>query len=342
MTNDRSRRVILLIDYDNLQICASRDAPGTELDLHAVLERAQSYGTVVVARAYAEWNMPSERLGVYKAGIEPVFAPVLRTESRGRVEGKSLCDTVMVVEGVDLLWTMHPEVLVLVTSDKDLIPLARVARQRGAWVVVIGSDLTAVQLVEMCNELVTYKQLLKEQGKGTEPTPAPPPPPRTRADRGRLALPPSRPPRQREPVAALPTADVGDEGDIKTVEEIVEVASGVDEGPDGTPARRRRRRRGRTRADESAGTGVDASLEAAAAGEGDGNGYLPAAVDELAPVERVDAPVADGLVAATDLATPEANESAEAEAPARPPRRRRRPTASHASSESSAEPSPST
>ena len=28
---ERSRRVILLIDYDNLQICAARDTPGREL-----------------------------------------------------------------------------------------------------------------------------------------------------------------------------------------------------------------------------------------------------------------------------------------------------------------------
>lgn len=158
---DRSKTVVMLIDWDNLQICHSRDAPGTELDLQALIALAQSYGTLVSARAYAEWNLLSERMAVYKAGIEPVFAPVMRPEGSLR-EGKSLADTVMVADGVDLLWTVAPDVFVLVTSDKDMIPLARIAKQRGAAVVVLGSDLTAIPLVEVSNVFITYRQLLRE------------------------------------------------------------------------------------------------------------------------------------------------------------------------------------
>ena len=164
---DRSKKVVLLIDWDNLQICHSRDAPGTELDLTAVTALAQSYGTLVSARAYAEWNLPTERLTVYKAGIEPVFAPVMRPEG-GTREGKSLADTVMVADGVDLLWTVGPDVFVMVTSDKDMIPLARLAKQRGAAVVVLGSDLTAIPLVELSNVFITYRQLLRELVKTNE------------------------------------------------------------------------------------------------------------------------------------------------------------------------------
>lgn len=158
---DRSKTVVMLIDWDNLQICHSRDAPGTDLDLQALIALAQSYGTLVTARAYAEWNLLSERLAVYRAGIEPVFAPVMRPENSPR-EGKSLADTVMVADGVDLLWTVAPDVFVLATSDKDMIPLARIAKQRGAAVVVLGSDLTAIPLVEMSNVFITYRQLLRE------------------------------------------------------------------------------------------------------------------------------------------------------------------------------------
>lgn len=168
---ERQRTVALLIDYDNLQICHSRDAPGTQLDLGAVMALAQSYGRVVVARAYAEWNLLSERLAVYKAGIEPAFAPVMRSEGSTR-EGKSLADTVMVADGVDLLWSFQPDVLVLVTSDKDMIPLARLAKQRGTLVVVLGSDLTAVQLLEMANEFITYRHLVRELGRIEEKLPA--------------------------------------------------------------------------------------------------------------------------------------------------------------------------
>src|SRR5215471_6029889 len=157
---ERSRRVVLLIDYDNLQICAARDTPGRDLQLPPVVQLAQRYGTVIQARAYAEWNLSTERLAVYKAGIEPAFAPVLRTESDR--SGKSLADTVMVAEGMDMLWTLSPDVVVLATSDKDLIPLVRVAKQRGAFVVVLGSDFTAIPLREMADEHVTYRQLITD------------------------------------------------------------------------------------------------------------------------------------------------------------------------------------
>src|SRR5215216_4646069 len=164
---DRSKTVVMLIDWDNLQICHSRDAPGTELDLQALIALAQSYGTLVSARAYAEWNLLAERLAVYKAGIEPVFAPVMRVEGSPR-EGKSLADTVMVADGVDLLWTVAPDVFVLATSDKDMIPLARIAKQRGAAVVILGSDLTAIPLVEISNVFITYRQLLRELDRVSE------------------------------------------------------------------------------------------------------------------------------------------------------------------------------
>jgi hypothetical protein len=207
---ERSRRVVLLIDYDNLQICAARDTPGRDLQLAPVVQLAQRYGTVILARAYAEWNLSTERLAVYKAGIEPAFAPVLRTESDR--SGKSLADTVMVAEGMDMLWTLSPEVVVLATSDKDLIPLARVAKQRGAFVVVLGSDFTAIPLREMADEHVTYRQLITEAGvryateagPGRAPAALPEPSRRRRERDGRdrgTAPAVSRPEREAAPAA---------------------------------------------------------------------------------------------------------------------------------------------
>src|SRR5499427_4867774 len=220
MTEQRSRRVVLLIDYDNLQICAARDTPGRDLQLTPVVQLAQRYGTVILARAYSEWNLSTERLAVYKAGIEPAFAPVLRTESDR--SGKSLADTVMVAEGMDMLWTLSPEVVVLATSDKDLIPLVRVAKQRGAFVVVLGSDFTAIPLREMADEHVTYRQLITdagvryatEAGPGRQPAALPEPSRRRRERSGRErvattpapAATPTAQPRPEAAAAAAPPA----------------------------------------------------------------------------------------------------------------------------------------
>ena len=179
-----------------------------------MVQLAQRYGTVILARAYAEWNLSTERLAVYKAGIEPAFAPVLRTESDR--SGKSLADTVMVAEGMDMLWTLSPEVVVLATSDKDLIPLVRVAKQRGAFVVVLGSDFTAIPLREMADEHVTYRQLITdggvryatEAGPGRQPAALPEPTRRRRErdgrDRGSAAGAPAASRPEREATPATP------------------------------------------------------------------------------------------------------------------------------------------
>src|SRR5947207_162309 len=259
---DRSRRVVLLIDYDNLQICASRDTPGKDLQLTPVVQLAQRYGTVILARAYAEWNLSTERLAVYKSGIEPAFAPVLRTESDR--SGKSLADTVMVAEGMDMLWTLSPDVVVLATSDKDLIPLVRVAKQRGAFVVVLGSDFTAIPLREMADEHVTYKQLITDasgryvnEAAPARPAAAQPEParrrPRERNVRERtLATPtaatpsaaaassPSRTEREQSPPA--PSAATAAAGSIPSTSSGVEPVAPLSGDADSLgPGRRRRR-----------------------------------------------------------------------------------------------------
>src|SRR5690242_14300709 len=271
---ERSRRVVLLIDYDNLQICAARDTPGRDLQLTPVVQLAQRYGTVILARAYAEWNLSTERLAVYKAGIEPAFAPVLRTESDR--SGKSLADTVMVAEGMDMLWTLAPEVVVLATSDKDLIPLVRVAKQRGAFVVVLGSDFTAIPLREMADEHVTYRQLITEAGvryateagPGRQPAALPEPSRRRRDREGRdrsAAPAPSRPGREAAPTAqpaaaapaspAAPSTTGTTAGTVApagaaasgTAEPVAPFTASVPGEADAQTSGRRRRRRGSRR-----------------------------------------------------------------------------------------------
>jgi uncharacterized LabA/DUF88 family protein len=376
--NERSRRVVLLIDYDNLQICASRDTPGRDLQLTPVVQLAQRYGTVILARAYAEWNLSTERLAVYKAGIEPAFAPVLRTESDR--SGKSLADTVMVAEGMDMLWTLSPDVVVLATSDKDLIPLVRVAKQRGAFVVVLGSDFTAIPLREMADEHITYRQVITdasgrfatEAGPGRQPA-ALPEPSRRRRDRNgreragatpaataspaapspqraeREPAPPQRAEREpaaspqraeREPAAAEPVAPVG--------------AGTVAENESQVGTRRRRRRGSRRRLERLGGAG-----EAAAAGE-PSNGAAattPGEVEEITPttsaVDEAEAASAVGAAEAGSeavapepaeaeppLAEPAAPEAVEAPAAPRERRRRTRRTPAAAAAETPAAETP--
>jgi hypothetical protein len=337
---ERPRRVVLLIDYDNLQICAARDTPGRDLQLPPVVQLAQRYGTVILARAYAEWNLSTERLAVYKAGIEPAFAPVLRTESDR--SGKSLADTVMVAEGMDMLWTLSPDVVVLATSDKDLIPLVRVAKQRGAFVVVLGSDFTAIPLREMADEHFTYRQLVTdasgrfatEAGPGRQPA-ALPEPSRRRSVRDRTA---DRPARERvgAPSAATPAPARAEREPAQAAasstpvaapaagEPVAPVTAGS-AGEDAQVGGRRRRRRGSRRRSDRLGVGGEGAPYAE--GEGGGSEGPTNAVEITPTTSDVEvAQASSGTVEVPAEASPP-SEAGEAAAPApAAPRSRRRST----------------
>ncbi len=369
---ERPRRVVLLIDYDNLQICAARDTPGRDLQLPPVVQLAQRYGTVIMARAYAEWNLSTERLGVYKAGIEPAFAPVLRTESDR--SGKSLADTVMVAEGMDMLWTLSPDVVVLATSDKDLIPLVRVAKQRGAFVVVLGSDFTAIPLREMADEHFTYRQLVTdasgryatEAGPGRQPAALPEPSRRRvrertgdragdRTGRERVGVPPSTAPApapartEREPAqaaASAPTPSVPPISSPAAGEPVAALTAGLAGDADSQAGGRRRRRRGSRRRSDRLGVGSDGLPYPEGYSEGDAG--MPDAPSSAVEMSEITPTTSAAEVAQASGGTveesPEARAQVEAiEAPATPRNRRRttrRPTAAEAATATGAESSP--
>jgi uncharacterized protein (TIGR00288 family) len=307
---DRSRRVILLIDFDNLQICASRDTPGRDLQLEPVVQFAQRYGSVIVARAYAEWNLSTERLAVYKAGIEPAFAPVLRTESDR--SGKSLADTVMVAEGMDMLWTLNPDVMVLVTSDKDLIPLVRVSKQRGCRVVVLGSDYTAIPLREMADEHITYKQLVTDasgryiEGPSVRTPAEPVPARRSRGTRERESREAAAATAAATP-AATPPAPAAPAAAAAHTEPVPPVTAGLE--ADGQVSTRRRRRRGSRRRSDRVGAGDEDAEGATGNGTPEDGAPAEQSAAESEPVTPEESPTEAPLVVA-DASSPEAAEPA--------------------------------
>ncbi len=156
--------VALFVDWDNLAISISAEMGGASIDVKALVNKAQQYGIVLIARAYAEWNTMSERLSVYRAGVEPIYAPTFRYETDPNTHlarGKSLADPVMVSDCIDILHVV-PQIstFVLVSGDKDLIPVVRLVQLRGKRVVVIGPDLVAAVLRDMADEFVPYRSLV--------------------------------------------------------------------------------------------------------------------------------------------------------------------------------------
>ncbi len=165
MLRDDENYVALFIDWDNLAISTAADFGGAIPDVRAIVRVAQRFGTILLARAYAEWQVPSDRLSVYRAGVDPIYAPTFRFEPDpvgGPPRGKSLADPCLVADCIDTLHLM-PTVnhFILVSGDKDLIPIVRLVQLRGRKVVVVGPDYVAAILRDMADEYVSYRSLVE-------------------------------------------------------------------------------------------------------------------------------------------------------------------------------------
>src|SRR3984893_17348210 len=99
MSRDEDNHVALFIDWDNLAISTAVDFAGAVPDVRAIVRAAQRSGTILIARAYAEWNVSSDRFAASRPGVEPVYAPTFRFEPEpgsAMPRGKSLADHCLV------------------------------------------------------------------------------------------------------------------------------------------------------------------------------------------------------------------------------------------------------
>ncbi|MDE2993363.1 MAG: NYN domain-containing protein, partial [Chloroflexota bacterium] len=294
--------VAVFIDWDNFAIGLREEMPDRPPDLGPVLRWVRQLGPVAVCRAYGEWRDAAERLAVYSAGVEVVYAPVLPLASAAARPngGKSLADTEMAVDCVDFLHLI-PEIatLVIVSSDKDLIPILRFAQRRGLRVFVVGSDRTAGALRDQSDDYVTYRTLLEQEGEAITTPPVRP----MEVPPGRFARAPRLTPARS--MLATPTAESN--------------TTAADTGSAAGPSRATlRRRRGRRR--RGAGTATPAASAAAPPAAASVEPPAPPEAAESEPDPAMVAPPPDDAAAsAPDETEPPSADSAAAAAVAPAP-----------------------
>jgi uncharacterized LabA/DUF88 family protein len=334
VSTDRSERragavngsVALFIDWDNFAIGLRQEMPDRPADVGPILRWARRFGVLTVCRAYGEWREPQERLAIYNAGVEVVYAPVLplggSVVARSGMGGaKSLADTAMAVDVTEAL-SLMPSItsVILATSDKDLIPVLRFAQRRGLYAVVVGSDRTAGALRDLADEFISYRQLLEQEvPSGTQSRPAMVPPvrypraPRTAAlpppasepvRRGRFDSRESRAPRSvmtstaassAAPPSLMPSTSIGEPNPASP--EISTPGSVFADGEEtaGEAAARRRRRGGRRRRGREVTGGVQL--------DGEAETLVPDEEEDEGAAERAEVETTDAVqVAAGDLA----------------------------------------
>ncbi|HEY1057698.1 MAG TPA: NYN domain-containing protein [Limnobacter sp.] len=149
----------LFCDFENVAL-GVRDAKYAQFDIRKVLERLLLKGSIVVKKAYCDWERYKEfKSTMHEAAFELIEIPHVRQS------GKNSADIRMVVDALDLCYTKaHVDTFVIISGDSDFSPLVSKLRENNKHVIGIGvKDSTSDLLSANCDEFIFYDDLVRKQ-----------------------------------------------------------------------------------------------------------------------------------------------------------------------------------
>ncbi|MCM2327544.1 MAG: NYN domain-containing protein [Lysobacter sp.] len=152
------RNLAVFCDFENVAL-GVREAKYDRFDISKVLERLLVKGSIVVKKAYCDWERYKEfKAPMHQASFELIEIPHVR------MSGKNSADIRMVVDALDLCYTKsHVDTFVIVSGDSDFSPLVSKLRENAKTVIGIGvKKSTSDLLIANCDEFIYYDDLVRE------------------------------------------------------------------------------------------------------------------------------------------------------------------------------------
>jgi uncharacterized protein (TIGR00288 family) len=144
-------------DFENVAL-GVREAKYAQFDMEKVLERLLAKGSIVVKKAYCDWDRYKEfKATMHAASFELIEIPHLRQS------GKNSADIRMVVDALDLCYTkQHVDTFVIVSGDSDFSPLVSKLRENAKLVIGVGvKNSSSDLLINNCDEFIYYDDLVR-------------------------------------------------------------------------------------------------------------------------------------------------------------------------------------
>jgi uncharacterized protein (TIGR00288 family) len=145
-------------DFENVAL-GVRDARYARFDIDKVLERLLLKGSIVVKKAYCDWERYREfKAPMHEASFEMIEIPHVR------MSGKNSADIRMVVDALDLCYTKeHVDTFVIISGDSDFSPLVSKLRENNKFVIGVGvKSSTSDLLIANCDEFIYYDDLVRQ------------------------------------------------------------------------------------------------------------------------------------------------------------------------------------
>jgi uncharacterized protein (TIGR00288 family) len=156
-------------DFENVAI-GLREGNYPDFKIRPVLERLLLKGSIVVKKAYCDWDRYREyKRDMHEAAFELIEIPHVRQS------GKNSADIRMVVDALDLCYTKsHIDAFVIISGDSDFSPLISKLKENGKSVIGIGVRGSASSLlISNCDEFIFYEDLVNAKAAPKAPAKKP-------------------------------------------------------------------------------------------------------------------------------------------------------------------------
>ncbi len=157
-TDNKDLNLALFCDFENVAL-GVRDAKYAKFDIQLVLERVLLKGSIVVKKAYCDWERYKEFKPImHNAAFELIEIP------HTRQSGKNSADIRLVVDALDLCYTKkHIDIFVVISGDSDFSPLVSKLRENAKLVIGVGvKNSTSELLTHNCDEFIYYDDLIQD------------------------------------------------------------------------------------------------------------------------------------------------------------------------------------
>src|SRR5689334_24435915 len=155
--NHEARSLAVFCDFENVAL-GVREARYAQFDMEKVLERLLLKGSIVVKKAYCDWERYKEfKSAMHAASFELIEIPHVRQS------GKNSADIRMVVDALDLCYTKsHVDTFVIISGDSDFSPLVSKLRENAKTVIGVGvKQSTSDLFITNCDEFIYYDDLVR-------------------------------------------------------------------------------------------------------------------------------------------------------------------------------------
>ncbi|MGQ9455091.1 MAG: NYN domain-containing protein [Armatimonadota bacterium] len=154
---DHTNSIAVFIDAENL--VAETEKAGVPFRIKSIVDRIREEGRIASIRAYGDWSRPplSKYVDEFKSNVIEMIQLSTSTE------GKNTADIQLALDALEMaLQPSSPNVFIMISGDRDFVPLAQKIKRYGKFAVGIGYSETSTSklLAGACDLFLFANEIL--------------------------------------------------------------------------------------------------------------------------------------------------------------------------------------